>query len=160
MIEIDAFFIKVGHALAPASDDDAELLSKIKAGEVVKLTLTRPRNYKFLRKYFALMNLAFDYFEPPAHGEGSALAEKYTIEKNLDRFRKDITILAGYHEMTYRLNGDVRIEAKSISFGSMSEDEFEKLYSACITVILNKVCTTFTEDELRKAVEDMILGFV
>ena len=106
------------------------------------------------------MSLAFDYFEPPAHGEGSALAEKYVVQKNAERFRKDITILAGYHEMTYRLNGDVRVEAKSISFGSMQEDEFEKLYSACIDVIINKVCTQYTEYELRKQVEDLILEFV
>ena len=157
---MDAFFIKTGHALAPASEADAELLSKIKAGETVKLTLTRPRNVGFHRKFFALMNLAFDYFEPPPHGEGSALAERIEVQKNFDRFRKDITILAGHYEATYRLNGDVRVEAKSISFGSMSQDEFEHLYSKCIDVILAKVCTQFTEEQLRKSVEDMVLGFV
>jgi len=103
---VEAYFIKTGHALAPASEADAELLSKIKAGEQVKLTLTRPRNAQFHRKFFALMQLAFDYFEPPEHGEGSALAEKLTVEKNFERFRKDITILAGYYEASYRLNGD------------------------------------------------------
>ena len=158
---MEAYFTKLPNAsFIPASEDDAELLSKVKVGETVKLVLTRPRNIKFHRKFFALMSLAFDYFEPPAHGEGSALAEKYVVQKNAERFRKDITILAGYHEMTYRLNGDVRVEAKSISFGSMGEDEFEKLYSACIDVIINKVCTQYTEYELRKQVEDLILEFV
>ncbi len=156
----EAYFRKVPSGLIPDSEDDAELLSKIKLGRVVKLQFTQPRNYKFLKKYFALMNLAFDYFDPPQHGEGSALAEKYEVQKTAERFRKDITILAGYHEMTYRLNGDVRVEAKSIAFGNMDEDEFEKLYSACIDVIINKVCTQFTEDELRRQVEDMVLAFV
>ena len=157
---MEAFFTKLPNAsFIPASEDDAALLSKVKAGETVKLILTRPRNIKFHRKFFALMQLAFDYWEPPKHGEGSAFADKMTVERNFDRFRYDVTILAGYYDATYRLNGDVRLEAKSISFGSMSEDDFEKLYSKVIDVISNRVCTKFSEYELRKQVEDMVLGF-
>ena len=158
---MEAFFTKLPNAsFIPASEDDAELLSKVKVGETVRLTLVRPRNIRFHRKFFALINLAFDYWEPPKHGEGSAWAESMPIERNLDRFRKDVTILAGYYDATYRLNGDVRLEAKSISFGSMSEDDFEALYSKVIDVIINRVCTQYTEYELRKQVEDMVLSFV
>jgi hypothetical protein len=157
---MEAHFRKVPSGLIPDTEVDAELLGKIKLGEVVRLSLVRPRNYKFHKKWFALMTLAFDYFEPPEHGEGSAWCEKLSIEKNLDRFRKDITILAGYYNATYRLNGDVRIEAKSIAFGNMGTTEFEKLYSACIDVILKKVCIQMTEDQLRKSVEDMVLDFI
>ena len=79
--------------------------------------------------------------------------KKVTPEKNFDRFRKDIIVLAGYYDATYRLNGDTRIEAKSISFGSMSEDEFEKLYSACVDVILQYVCTQYDGKMLDEVVE-------
>jgi len=158
---MDALFTKLPNAsFIPASEDDAELLSKVKVGETVRLTLVRPRNIKFHKKFFALINLAFDYWEPPKHGEGSAWSEKMPIERNVERFRKDVTILAGYYDATYRLNGDVRLEAKSISFGSMSEDDFEKLYSKVIDVIINRVCTQYTEYEMRKQVEDMVLDFV
>jgi len=157
---VEAYFTKFPNAsFVPASEDDAELLSKVKVGETVKLTLTRPRNIKFHRKFMALMRLAFDYWEPPKHGEGSAWADKMPIERDFDRFRYDVTILAGYYEATYRLNGDVRLEAKSVGFGSMSEDNFEKLYSKVIDVIINRVCTQYSEHELRKQVEDMVLGF-
>ena len=158
---MEAFFTKLPNAsFIPASENDAELLSKVKVGETVRLTLVRPRNIRFHRKFFALINLAFDYWEPPKHGEGSAWAEKMPIERNVERFRKDVTIMAGYYDATYRLNGDVRFEAKSISFGSMSEDDFEKLYSKVIDVIINRVCTQYTEYQLRKQVEDMVLDFV
>ena len=158
---MEAFFTKLPNAsFIPASEDDAELLSKVKVGETVRLTLVRPRNIKFHKKFFALINLAFDYWEPPKHGEGSAWSEKMPIERNVERFRKDVTIMAGYYDATYRLNGDVRFEAKSISFGSMSEDDFEKLYSKVIDVIINRVCTQYTEYQLRKQVEDMVLDFV
>ena len=41
----------------------------------------------------------------------------------------------------------------------MSEDDFEKLYSKVIDVIINRVCTQYTEYEMRKQVEDLVLGF-
>ena len=154
---MDAFFTKLPNAsFIPASEDDAELLSKVKVGETVRLTLTRPRNLAFHRKYFALLNLAFDYWTPP---EGKAM-KGVEPERNFDTFRHDIAILCGYYDATYRLNGDVRLEAKSISFGSMSEDDFEKLYSATITVVINRVCVSYTENELRRQVEDLILDFI
>ena len=153
-------FIKLPNStLIPSSESDRELLTKIKTGETVRLTLTRPRNVWFHRKYFALLNLAFDCWEPPEHGNGSALTERMSVEKNFDRFRKDIAILAGFYDATYRLNGDVRLEGKSISFASMSEDHFEDLYSKSIDVILKHVMHNYTESDLRKTVEDMIMEF-
>ena len=153
---MEAFFTKLPNAsFVPASEDDAELLSKVKTGETVRLTLVRPRNIKFHRKYFALLNLAFDYWEPP---QGKDM-EGVTAQRNFDRFRGDIAILCGYYDATYRLNGDVRLEAKSISFGSMSEDTFEDLYSKTINVVIDRVCTQYTEDQMRKQVENLILGF-
>ncbi len=133
---MEAHFIKSGpYSLQCASDADAALLTKIKAGEVVKLKLTRPRNYLFHKKFFALLNFAYDYWEPKSS------FNKWGVEatKDFDRFRKDVIVLAGLYDCTYRLNGDTRFEARSISFGSMSEDEFEKLYSACVDVILHYV---------------------
>ncbi len=141
--------------LVPSDEEAQQELSKLKLGQPVRVTIVRQRNYHFLKKWFALINFAFDYWEPPE----IELKQKVTPEKNLDRFRKDVTILAGYYDATYRLNGEVRIEAKSIAFGNMSEDEFEVLYSKTIDVILKKVCTQFTEDELRETVAKMILEF-
>ncbi len=153
---MEAFFIKTPNStLVPASDQDRELLNHIKIGSPTKMSFKRVRNYAFHKKYFALLNLAFDYWEPPEHGEGSALAERLTVERNFDRFRKDVIIRAGYYEATYRLNGDVRIEAKSISFDNMSEDEFGLLYGATIDAIVKHVLTQYTGDELRSVVEQI-----
>ena len=141
---MDAFFIKLNGALYPASDHDRELLTKIKAGEPVRLTFKRVRNYLFHRKWFALLNLAFDYWEPQGIGE-----------KNFERFRKDITILAGHYEQTVRLNGEIRTEAKSIAFANMTEDEFEKLYSTSIEVIVKYVLKNYTGEMLRSVLEQV-----
>lgn len=153
---MEAIFQKVPNGLIPATEEDAELLSKIKTGEGVKLKFTRYRNVQFHRKFFALLELAFDYWVPREGGEGSAWKETLEVRRDFARFRKDILILAGYYDATYRLNGDVRIEAKSIAFASMDQDQFEQLYSDCIQVILDKVCTQYTDQELRLLVDNVL----
>jgi len=142
--------------LVPSDEEAQQELSKLKLGQPVRVTIVRQRNYHFLQKWFALINFAFDYWEPPEI-DGK---HKVTPEKSLDRFRKDVTILAGYYDATYRLNGEVRIEAKSISFASMNEEDFEKMYSKTIDVVIRHVLPEYTESELRKQIEDVILGFV
>ena len=158
---MEANFIKIqGGHLVPASDQDKEIVDKIKAGQVVSVKFSRMRNYQFFKKWWALVNFAFDYWESPElHADPERKwMKKVKPEKNLDRFRKDLTILAGYYEAHYRLDGSVRIEAKSISFSNMSEDEFEKLYSATIDVVLKSVCTQYTE-EMLDSVVDQALSF-
>ena len=159
---MEANFVKVpGGHLVPASDADKELIDKIKTGQVLKFKFSRMRNYQFFRKWWALINFAFDYWEPPeiSADSESKWMKHVTPEKNIDRFRKDVTILAGYHEAYYRVDGSVRIEAKSIAFGNMKEDEFEKLYSATIDVVLKHICVQYTEDQLNSMV-DQTLAFV
>ena len=154
---MEANFTKLANgSLVPASEADAELLTKIKIGAIVKLKLTRMRNYKFHRKYFALVSLAFDYWNPTELPDPRW--PDIIPEKNMDRFRKDLIIRAGYYDATYRLNGDIRIEAKSIAFANMTEDEFEKLFSATIDVVLKEVCTQYT-DEMLRGVVDQTLAF-
>ena len=154
---MEANFTKLANgSLVPSSEADAELLTKIKIGAIVKLKLTRMRNYKFHRKFFALVSFAFDYWNPTEIPDPRW--PDIIPEKNMDRFRKDLIIRAGYYDATYRLNGDIRIEAKSIAFANMSEDEFEKLFSATIDVVLKEVCTQYT-DEMLRGVVDQTLAF-
>lgn len=56
-----------------------------------------------------------------------------------DRFRKDLTILAGFYEQTVRLNGEVRTEAKSLAYGNMEQEEFERCYSSLINAAIKHV---------------------
>ena len=153
---MEAHFIKLPNdALVPAAESDKELLSKIKTGQIVKLKLTRMRNYKFFKKWWALMDFAFDYWEPD---EGSFNEWGVVPEKNFEAFRKEVTKIAGFHTATHKLNGDVQIEAKSIAWDKMDEDEFEKLYSACVDVILKHVCTQY-DGEMLEQVVDQTMAF-
>ena len=51
------------------------------------------------------------------------------------------------------------MKAKSISFASMGEDEFSKLYQAVLTVVLNKIMVEFERDAVDQMVVNSILEF-
>lgn len=138
-------------ALAPADQQAADYIAKLKLGEAVKVKATRMRNPGHHRKYFALLNFAFDAWEPVGKEYKGEL-----VQKNFEQFRNDVTVLAGYYESAVTLKGDVRLSAKSISFGSMGQDEFETLYSATVDVILARILTRYTRADLDQVVERLL----
>ena len=143
-----------GGVLAPANDAEAEKLKKIKSGAGVRVQLTQMRNYEHHKKWFALAGYAFemwsDLHDPVIH-------KGQQIKPNFDRFRKDLTILSGYYDTTYNVRGELRLEAKSISFGSMPQDEFERLYSATIDAILTKILHgAISEEQLNNYVNQVM----
>jgi hypothetical protein len=140
-----------GGALAPANQQAVEYMAKLKTGATVTATVKRQRNPAFHRKMFALLNFAFDAWEPAAKEY-----KGQPVQKNFEQFRRDVTILAGYYETSYNLKGEVRLTPKSISFGSMDEDEFGQLYSAIINVILSRILTKYTRDDLDTVVENLL----
>lgn len=144
-----------GGALIPATDEDAEALRKVKAGAAVRVEVKQIRNYKFLQKWFTLAKYAFDIWVdriPSMEYKGQP------VRPSFDRFRKDLIILTGNYDATYNARGEVRLEAKSISFANMGEDDFEKLYSQTIDVILQKILagTGYTEAQLRNYVDNVL----
>lgn len=153
---VDLTIIKTASGLfAPYGEESQEECAHVKVGQLLHGKFTRMRNYEFHKKFFALMQLGFDVWSEtrtPLEYGGQPVVPQ------LNNFRKDITILAGFYNSYYSLKGEVRLEAKSISFGSMDQEEFEKLYSSCIDVILRKCFegTTMTEDRLRERVEEVL----
>jgi hypothetical protein len=74
----ELYLIKVGNALRPAYEEDADRLRKMKAGVLYKGDLTAPRDQIKHRKFFALLNLAFSYWEPETMVSD---IEKQTVDK-------------------------------------------------------------------------------
>ena len=105
------------------------------------------------KKYFALLNLAFENWEP---GE---IDSKYGKPmKNFDRFRKDVAILTGHYDLVIRVDGSSRPEAKSISFAKMDQSEFEGLYSKTIDLLVEKIYgkDNMTPEQMDKLVMEFI----
>ena len=89
--------------------------------DIIEYQFKQVRNVKFHRLFFSLLNLVFDNQE---------------IYTNLDHLRHDLTVDAGYYDLTYNFNGEEVKRPKSISFSSMDETEFKKLYSDVLDSIL------------------------
>lgn len=128
----EAQFIKQpGGMLRPANQADVETLAKVANGNLVQVDFKQPRNPQFHRKFFAMMNFAYEYWNPePILIEGLNIAP----EKNFERFRKDVLILAGYRHAVVNIKNEVRFEADSISFASMDDMQFQDVYQAVFNV--------------------------
>lgn len=60
----DLALVRSANGLVGATDADRELISKLKYGATVHGDFKKMRNAKFHGKFFALLALAFDYWEP------------------------------------------------------------------------------------------------
>jgi len=107
----EIYLVKQGKALLPAADSDAEAIAKLKNGGVYKADVVAPRNLKFHRKTFALLNLTFEYWQPE-----SMVAE---VERaNTDRFCR------------YLVNHGVSLNAVyALKAGFLNELEFNRQHS-------------------------------
>lgn len=56
--------IRTPQGLVPATEADREVTQKWKLGQVVHGKFTRMRNAKFHGKFFSMLDLAWDYWEP------------------------------------------------------------------------------------------------
>lgn len=135
--------------------DDA--LQSIQPGEVLKVKYSKVRNPRFHNKGMKLFRFVFDALPDP--NQVSYRGALITPLKDFDTVRKELTIKAGFYEIVGKIDGSVKLEAKSLSFSSMEEDEFKKVYSALIDVALQVLPYTMTGQELDRAVETLMVGY-
>jgi hypothetical protein len=113
--------IKTLNGFKLAYNSDHELAKKIPLNEPIIYEWKKPRNLKFHKKFFALLNLVFEN------------QEQYN---NLDHLKKDLTISAGYYDLRLNIEGIEIREAKSISFAKMNDTEFSDYYNRIIDVVV------------------------
>lgn len=125
--------------LRPLYDEDFDEKKKLKVGETYVAEIKLHRNSSFHRKYFALINLAWEYL-PEKQTEG--------FRGNKELFRKYCEVAAGFCEPFYSPARKEWVEVpKSISFSSMDEAEFIDLYERVKDVIFGIIGRFVTEEE-------------
>ena len=140
----DFFMLKdLEQRLLPDDDTGRAYLKRLKPGEPVLVNVKKPRNIKFHRKFFALLQIAFDN------------QDKYD---DFEAFRKEVTMRAGHWQEHVHVTGAVSYTAKSIAFHNMDELEFSQLYSQAIDAIIAYFMPDTDPEELNRAVEE-VLGF-
>jgi Protein of unknown function (DUF1367) len=148
---MELLFQKGSTGLMPACEEATQWLSKKKLGAVILVEPREMRNGKFFKKWFALVEMAYGYWSEAIE---TLEYKGQPVRPSFLRFRKDLTIMAGYYDAVVNLKGEVRIEAASIAWANMDEQTFTQLYDATIQVLLAKVfngtvCKQWTERQLR-----------
>ena len=124
--------------LVPLFPSDYDEKRKLKLGTDYQVEVTNPRNYKFHKKFYALVNLAY---------------ENSDLNMPFETFRKYLIMKAGYFK-AYDTPKGTFYDAESISFAAMSQDKFEELYSR----VLDKVIEDIGCD--KEVIELQLLNFM
>lgn len=123
---MDILLLNTMQGLKPLYDSDYDEKKKLRIGECYKAKLTIPRNLQFHRKYFALINCAWEYV-PERRQEDFG---------SIEQFRKYLEVSAGHYDLWLSpdLNMWLRIP-KSIAFHKMDDAAFQNLYNGVKEVI-------------------------
>jgi hypothetical protein len=155
---VEILLIRTPTGFHPADDEAQECMKHFPLGSVGKMEVKLMRNYQFFKKWWALVKLGYDHFADTCEQQEY---KGQPILADFDRFRKDVTILAGFYVPKWNLNGEMRIEAESLAWAGMTEERFAKLYDATIQVLLRKVFNgqrsrRWSEEELRDVTEQVM----
>jgi hypothetical protein len=130
-------------SLRPVDDAGEALVASLGHGEIVAATVKKPRNVKFHRWFWALATVVSNNVEPSRTPEQIVTALK---------------IATGHVETIIDATGKVYYVPRSISFASMSGEEFNVFVDRCIKIIVERWLPGVGEDALRNEVLEMIGG--
>ena len=125
------FLVKTNSGLFPAYAADADELSKLPNNEVMECEVRKARNYKFHRKFFALIKVGF---------------EAQRMFDEITSYRYWITMKAGHYKM-YETEEGTMFLPDSISFDKMDDLEFKDLFRDVQNAIIREHKLTAEEVE-------------
>lgn len=131
-------------------DSDFEEKRKLKPGEIYEAEIRRPRNIKFMRKYFALIHLAWEY--------QTDVVRKGCFNDSIDSFRHTILLNTGFCERIYSYARQEYVDIpKSIAFAKMSEEEFGGVYESTLTFIVQHLLPkNISKEEFEENIEEFL----
>lgn len=142
---MEIFVKSTAAGLVPLYDSDYEAKKKLKEGQIYKATITIPRNYYFLKKFFALLRLT--YYNLP-----ETLERKLGIHNEEDLLTS-LKVELGLCDI-YTIDGRTIVKPQSISFAAMDNASFEIFYNRCIDLILHRYLRGTDREELIQEIEN------
>ena len=130
------------NGLIPVSDIDYEEKKHLKIGCIYSAEIKLTRNYMFLKKYFALINCAWEYLNEN---------QQKFYKNKIDNFRKSMEISAGVCDTIYihKLQSWVDVP-KSISFSKMDNLQFQEVYNNVRNVIFEVISENVSIEEFER----------
>lgn len=120
-------------------DDDYDSKKKLKLFETYTAEIRVARNIEFHRKYFALLNIGWEYMNE---------AQCNHFHNDKEGFRKTVQIDAGVCNRVWSLKRQEWLEdSVSISFDNMDEIEFREVYNKVKNSIFSLIEGNVSEQE-------------
>jgi len=129
----------VGKFKNTAEKDYAKFL-KIKPGNIGRFTSWKERNILFHRKFFALIQYAI------YHLPEDDFYDKWRNEKSM---RTEIMFQNGRFDIHETIGGKKSYVPRSISFKSMDNEEFEKIYKEAFDTIMKHFLKGISLEEFQ-----------
>jgi hypothetical protein len=120
-----------------------EALERIPAGQEIKAEITRPRNLRHHRKFFALLQVIFPH------------QQTYSTMR---AFRAALTCAAGHCEVALLPDGRTILVPESISFGKLDQAAFEQFYERALDVVLTRILPGIDRDDVTREVDEVLAG--
>ena len=134
----DPLFVRVANGLQPSDEAAREALTGIALGSLVAVKVSRPRNVRFLRLYWALCGTLAD----------SIGAQRETIS--------DVLKIRTGHVRTIKTKDGLLELPASISFAKMKEADFKQFFDRCCAFICSEWLPHMKANELRQEIEQMV----
>lgn len=132
--------IRKGHNLVPVDGLSFDLLKSLPPDEVLRCKLSRQRNGRFHRLYYALLQVVFQNQELYPTLEVMHIAIKRAIGL-VDE---------------YEIKGQNFSVPRSISFAKMSRIEFEQFYETVLNLIITKIIPALDKADLEREIYEII----
>lgn len=129
-------FRKTLSGLSPRNDQAAEALAKVKLGADVVIEWRKPRNLKWMRLYWCIVEL---------------IAENLPGEHDTENVSDLIKIRMGHVTRIGTKSGVIEVP-KSISFAKMNQSEWEEFYARFERCVCGEIIPGLASEDLRAAV--------
>ena len=131
--------LNTAFGLIPCYDNDYDEKKRLKEGEYYVADIATVRNPKLHRKYFALINLAWEYVP--------GVEQEFLYNNDKKVFRKTIEMAAGHCEVIYNMKLETFTHIPvSISYETLDNTAFEKLYNSVLDVLYATVFRDVSEE--------------
>jgi len=120
---------------------------KLNDGDCLNIDIWKERNVDFHRKFFAFLNACIYLFPEE---------EEYDRLRNVNYLRKKLMIMIGEADVIYDMTGKEHLQARSISFKSMDDVEFSRIYSMCIDAMLKHILHWISMEDFEKTIANFI----
>ena len=137
----EGVFTKHYNALRPDDEMAAAIMQTIKAGEAVKIKVTRSRSLPHLRLYWKLMQIVWEN------------QDTFPTKEKMERaFR----LAVGHYEMDLDVEGREYPTPLPINFNKMDQAEFNIFFNKAVNFLCTEIIPGMDSEDLRRETYELL----